>query len=101
MNVTQADIERLERYVELLREVVDLSSDLPSEKLLQALPEYRENLKALEGLEAPDEEQIDWTSGYVADLKELATLTQPTPEQMEATRQHLENLERIEELTDV
>jgi|GEM_PF-6359952 len=101
MNITQADIDRLTRYVELLQEVIDLSTDLPSVEQMQALPDYIQNLQSLNAQEAPTEEQIDWTSGYISDLKELATLAIPTPEQMQAVRQHCESLERIEELTDV
>lgn len=101
MNITQDDVDRLERYVELLQEVVDLSTDLPSVEQMQALPEYIANLKALNDLEAPTDEQMDATSCYVSDLKQLADMTIPTPEQMQAITQHLENLERIEELTDV
>lgn len=100
MNITQADVDRLERYVELLQEVVDLSSDLPTQEQLDALPKHLENLKAINALEAPTDEQIDWTSGYLSDLKTLSTMQIPTPEQMQATREHLERLERIEELTE-
>lgn len=100
MNITQADVDRLERYAELLQEVVDLSSDLPTQEQLNALPKHLANLKAINALEAPTEGDMDSLTDYLSDLKSLSTMQIPTPEQMQATREHLERLERIEELTE-
>jgi len=65
MNITQADIDRLERYVELLQEVIDLKDDIaeclevvkelqtftiPTAGQMQAVSEHLEKLERIEEL---------------------------------------------------
>lgn len=67
MTVTQEEVDRLEKYVGLMQEVVDLKDDLA---------ECLETLKELQAFKLPTHDQIQATARHLEELQAIEDLSE-------------------------
>lgn len=92
-------IEDLERRRDLLKELIELAKDIPTEDEIEAVQKHLSNLTAIGMADAPSEDWMQAVADHAADLTEIGNSEAvPTEDEMAAVAEHLANLKQIEDL---